>query len=102
MTKKKVFEKKALKRESIMIVVVGDKNNDDAKKLYEDCLKFVPNKKNVRFLDFTNDKEELKKRGYPGSGKPLIFPCVGSACLPPFDDWKKAEKAISEYFKQRS
>ena len=98
--KKKVFNKNNLKRESITLVVVGDKNNDEAKKLYDDCLKFAPSRKNVRFLDFSKDKEELKKRGYPNSGKALIFTCVGSACLPPFDDWKKAGKAIIEFFEK--
>ena len=78
------------------IVVVGEKNNPESKKLFDACQKYPLAYRQIEWLDMQEGSLPGQTVEYPQLGKPAAFTCSNSTCSSPAYTVEGVSKKVSK------
>jgi uncharacterized protein YyaL (SSP411 family) len=78
------------------IIVVGEKNNAQAKKLFEACQKYPLVYRQIEWLDTQEGSLPGQTVEYPQLGKPAAFTCSNSTCSSPAYTVESVNKILNK------
>ena len=79
----------------VQMVVVGAASYPDTKNLLRAARKVYAPHRIVRPLDPESDSEQIASLGFPASGVPTLYACVGSMCLAPITNYKEVKSLLT-------